>query len=51
MTPDQQEEMLRAAYSLLLEFQLAIDEKLPEHQSAGAGAVDRWLTLYEKMDK
>lgn len=49
MTPEQQEDMVRAAYALLLEFQLVIDEKLPEHQSAGA--VDRWLTLYEKMDK
>lgn len=49
MTPEQREEMLRAAYELLLEFQLVLDEVLTEHYSAKP--VDRWLTLYEKMDK
>ena len=49
MTPEQQEDMVRAAYALLLEFQLVIDEVLSGHHSAKA--VDRWLTLYEKMDK
>lgn len=43
-------EMIETAYMLLCEFQQVIDGQL-EGDCPHAGAVDNWLTLYEKFER
>ena len=46
MTESEKDKMLSAAYALLCSFQATMGE---DHQDANS--VDRWLTLYEKVER